>query len=81
MQAALSPGVHASWRTRIEPSLARIDVAGFIGIAGRGDTSAPIAIESWPQFVARFGDFQANAFLAYAVRAFFDGEPTVAAVD
>jgi len=68
----LSPGVRVSWHTRVAPDLARIDVAGFVGIAERGPTDAPRLIESWPQFVAAYGDFQANAFLGYAVRGFFD---------
>jgi hypothetical protein len=31
-----------------------------------------VILTGWPQFVACFGDFLPNAFLAYAVRGFFD---------
>ncbi|KRC81823.1 phage tail sheath C-terminal domain-containing protein [Sphingomonas sp. Root241] len=72
MPSGLNPGVHARWLTRSAPEPVRIDIAGFIGIAERGPTDRPVAIEGWPQFLRTFGDFRANAFLAYAVRGFFD---------
>jgi Bacteriophage tail sheath protein len=70
--SGLNPGVHASWATRAEPRSARIDVAGFVGLAERGPMDGTRMLEGWPQFVAAFGDFQPFSFLAYAVRAFFD---------
>lgn len=72
MASGLSPGVSVSWLTREQPEPVRIDVAAFVGIAARGPLGEIQVVESWPQFVARFGDFQSNAFLAYAVRGFFD---------
>jgi phage tail sheath protein FI len=50
----------------------RMDVAGFVGIAERGPVGRPIPIESWRQFQAWFGGPQGYAFLAYAVRGFFE---------
>jgi len=70
--SGLNPGVHVSWLTRAAPEPVRIDVAAFVGIAARGPVGELRVVESWPQFVAQFGDFQPNAFLAYAVRGFFD---------
>lgn len=49
-----------------------MDVAGFVGVAAKGPLDQAVAIEGWPQFVAIFGEFLPNAFLAYAVRGFFD---------
>jgi Bacteriophage tail sheath protein len=50
----------------------RTDIAGFVGIARRGPLHVPVAIESWRQFQACFGDFTGAGFLAYAVRSFFE---------
>ena len=72
MASGLNPGVHASWGIRAEPQPARIDVAGFVGLAERGPLDETRMLEGWPQFVAAYGDFQPFSFLAYAVRAFFD---------
>ncbi len=72
MPSGLNPGVHVSWQRREPPQPVRIDVPAFIGIAGRGPLDRAGVIESWPQFVALYGDFQSNAFLGYAIRAFFD---------
>jgi uncharacterized protein len=50
----------------------RTDIAGFLGITRCGPLHIPVPVESWRQFVARFGDFTGAGFLAYAVRGFFD---------
>jgi Bacteriophage tail sheath protein len=50
----------------------RTDVAGFVGLASRGPIDTPVPVESVRQFEAHFGSFMAGAFLAYAVRAFFE---------
>jgi hypothetical protein len=50
----------------------RMDVAGFVGIAERGPVGRPVPIESWRQFQAWFGGPQGYAFLAYAVRGYFE---------
>ena len=72
MASGLNPGVHASWRIRAAPEPARIDVAGFVGLAERGPVGETRRLEGWSQFVAVYGDLQPYAFLGYAVRAFFD---------
>lgn len=52
----------------------RTDIAGFVGIAGRGPIRTPVPIESWHQFEAYFGGFTGQGYLAYAVRAFFEND-------
>ena len=73
MSAGLAPGVHVAvpLPTRGVPAV-RMDVAGFVGVAAKGPLDRAVAIDGWPQFVATFGEFLPNAFLAYAVRGFFD---------
>jgi len=53
-------------------SSVRTDVAGFVGIATKGLVDTPVPVESWRQFQAHFGDFTGAAFLAYAVRGYFE---------
>lgn len=73
MSAGLAPGVHVAPPPPARGVAAvRIDVAGFVGVAARGPVDQAVAIDGWPQFVATFGEFIPNAFLAYAVRGFFD---------
>ena len=50
----------------------RTDVAAFLGIAARGPVGRIQVVEGWPEFVALYGDFLDNAYLAFAVRGFFD---------
>jgi phage tail sheath protein FI len=50
----------------------RTDIAGFVGMARRGPLHTPVALASWRQFLAYFGGFTGAAYLAYAVRAFFE---------
>lgn len=49
-----------------------MDVPAFVGIAERGPTDQAVAIEGWRAFVDNFGSFLPNAYLAYAVRGFFE---------
>ena len=72
MYQPLHPGIHVRRVRNAPPAPTRIDVPAFVGIAGRGPLGRVAVIEGWPQFVARYGDFQVNAFMAYAVRGFFD---------
>jgi phage tail sheath protein FI len=69
-----APGVYYERADAGAPAIAflRTDVAGFVGIARRGPLHQPLPIQSWRQFEAHFGEFSGNAFLAYAVRAFFE---------
>lgn len=53
-------------------SAIRTDIAGFVGIAVSGPLDTPVPVQSWKQFQAYFGGFSGSAFLAYAVRGFFE---------
>lgn len=68
-----TPGVHFEWQDRrfSGVSLARADVAAFIGIAARGPVGQPIRIESWNQFTSAFGGYTQSGYLAWAVEGFF----------
>lgn len=74
MSAYVTPGVYYERVDATAPGITalRTDVAGFVGLAVRGLVDTPIPVESWRQFQAQFGGFSGNAFLAYAVRAFFE---------
>lgn len=68
-----APGVYVEHpRPRDALAGVRMDVAGFIGIAERGPVDQAVALDGWPAFLDIFGNFLPNAFLAYAVRAFFE---------
>ncbi|MEJ2454143.1 MAG: phage tail sheath subtilisin-like domain-containing protein [Candidatus Thiodiazotropha sp.] len=69
-----TPGVYYQRFDAGEGAIAAIrsDVPGFVGIAERGPVDTPVPVQSWRQFQAHFGDFSGNAFLAYAVRGFFE---------
>ena len=49
----------------------RTDIAAFVGVAERGPLHLPVKVESWTQFLTRFGGPLREGFLAYAVRGFF----------
>ena len=68
-----APGVRFE-RRRVAPLVPalRTDITAFIGLADRGPDHRPIAVELFEEFKAVFGGFSANAFLAYAVKAYFD---------
>ncbi|WP_157217407.1 phage tail sheath subtilisin-like domain-containing protein [Flavisphingomonas formosensis] len=72
MPAGLAPGVHVAPPPPAAPVEFATDTAGFVGIAAKGPVGTAVTLTGWPQFVAQFGDFLPNAFLAYAVRGFFD---------
>lgn len=70
--AGLAPGVRFQWIARpAPPGAPRTDIAGFVGIAERGDLNTPTRIESPAQFASAFGQALRGAFLADAVDAFF----------
>ncbi len=64
--------------------LVRTDIAGFVGFAERGPlpedfpaatfdgSQAAVKIGAWKEFLTTFGGFREYAYLAYAVRAFFE---------
>lgn len=69
-----TPGVYYQ---RVDPGVGgitaiRTDVPGFVGIAERGPVDTPVPVQSWRQFQTQFGEVSGNAFLAYAVRGFFE---------
>jgi hypothetical protein len=70
--AGLAPGVRFQWIARpAAPGAPRTDIAGFVGIAERGDLHVPTRIESPAQFTSTFGRSLPGAYLADAVEAFF----------
>jgi len=69
----LAPGVYLERRlTAPQIPAVRTDVAAFVGLAERGPLDAPARVQSWEEFRTNFGGFLPGAYLAYAVRAFFE---------
>ena len=59
-------------------------VAAFVGFAERAPDARPHLVTNWGQYAALFGGFLPDAYLAYAVRGFFDNggkQAYVVAVD
>lgn len=74
MPTYLTPGVYfetVDTADAVVPSI-RTDVAAFVGVAARGPLHCATPLQSWNQFQATFGGFLPNAYLAYAVKAFFE---------
>jgi phage tail sheath protein FI len=69
-----TPGVYYQRIDATAPAISaiRTDVAGFVGLAVSGPLDTPVPVQSWKQFQAYFGGFSGGAFLAYAVRGFFE---------
>jgi uncharacterized protein len=69
----LTPGVYYE-RVDASPGITavRTDIAGFVGLASRGPLDTPVPIQSWRQYQSYFGGFSGSAYLAYAVRGFFE---------
>jgi hypothetical protein len=68
-----APGVYVEQpRPRDVVAGVRMDVAGFVGIAEKGPVDEAVELDGWPAYLDIFGNFLPNAFLAYAVRAFFE---------
>ena len=68
------PGVYYERVDAQAPAISplRTDIAGFVGLAGRGPLDSPVPVESYRQFEAHFGGFTGAGYLAYAVRGFFE---------
>jgi phage tail sheath protein FI len=68
-----TPGVYFEWQDAAQRPIgpARVDIAGFVGIAQRGPLHRPVCVESWNQFTSIFGRHVRQGFLAYAVQGFF----------
>lgn len=58
----------------------RTDIAAFIGIAERGPLGVATWVASWQETTSMFGGFLPRAFLAYAVKAFFDNGGELCAI-
>lgn len=74
MRSYRKPGVFFEWRERAEPPPglgARLDVAGFVGIAARGPINEPVRLRDYEDFEAIFGGRLPQGYLAYAVEGFF----------
>jgi hypothetical protein len=73
MYAYRTPGAYFEWRDAGLPAPAprRVDIAGFVGIAGQGPLHLPVKVESRAQFASAFGGPVAQGYLAYAVEGFF----------
>lgn len=70
--AGLAPGVRFQWIARpASPGAPRTDIAGFVGVAERGDLHTPTRIESPAQFTSTCGQALPGTYLADAVQAFF----------
>lgn len=69
------PGVHVRWQDVPVSGAtreARMDIAGFAGIASRGPIAVPVRLDSWSDFIGVFGDVIPEGYLGYAVRGFFE---------
>jgi uncharacterized protein len=69
-----TPGVYYERVDAQSPQVTavRTDVAGFVGLSPKGPVDVALPIESLRQFQAHYGEFTGSAFLAYAVRGFFE---------
>jgi phage tail sheath protein FI len=74
MPVRLAPGLYIETPMPVPGPIPAVpmDVAAFVGIAERGPTDQAVALDGWRAFVDAFGTFLPNAYLAYAVRAFFE---------
>src|SRR5512138_1377514 len=74
MPQYLTPGVYFERQDTARAVIrqVRTDIAGFVGLAERGPLHQPVQVDSWRQFQTRYGNFLPYAYLAYAVKGFFD---------
>lgn len=67
-----APGIY---RAVLRPPAAfqpvRLDVTGFVGAAPRGPVDLPVAVDSWADYLWRFGGYEGPGLLPHAVAAFF----------
>lgn len=74
MPTYLTPGVYFEKvdASREVAAAIRTDIAAFVGISERGPLHTPVRVNSWEQFQTAFGNFIAQGYLAYTVKAFFE---------
>jgi hypothetical protein len=74
MPSYLSPGVYVEEVARGARPIEGVgtSVAAFIGLAPSGPLNEPTLVTNWSQYVAAFGDFTEDYFLAHSVYGFFN---------
>jgi phage tail sheath protein FI len=74
MPSYLSPGVYVEEVARGARPIEGVgtSVAAFIGLAPKGPLNEPVLVTNWSQYVAAFGDFTEDYFLAHSVYGFFN---------
>src|SRR5216683_2685886 len=83
-QTFKTPGAYLWTQPEERPSLHRVrtDIAGFVGYVERvpvpppDEAAMPYRVTSYEEFVSQFGGFIRSAYLAYAVRGFFENGGT-----
>jgi len=65
----LSPGVYVEEKEAGSRPIEGVGtaVAAFIGLASDGPFNRPVLVTNWSQFVAGFGGFVEDSYLAHAV--------------
>jgi phage tail sheath protein FI len=73
MPSYLSPGVYVEEVARGARPIEGVgtSVAAFIGLAPQGPLNEPTLVTNWSQYVASFGDFTEDYYLAHSVYGFF----------
>jgi uncharacterized protein len=79
MPSYLSPGVYVEEISRGSRPIEGVgtSVAAFIGLAPKGPLNEPVLVTNWSQYVAAFGEFTADYYLASAVYGFLNNGGTV----
>jgi phage tail sheath protein FI len=69
-----TPGVYQALDERklVPVTLGPTGVAGFVGLAQRGPTNAPVRVTSVEQFRAVYGQMEEEGYLAPGIQGFFD---------
>lgn len=82
MPGYAAPGLYLEPPAAVHPPIdpLRTDIAAFIGIAERGPVGVGTWVASWQEMTSTFGGFLPGAFLAYAVKAFFDNGGELCAI-
>jgi hypothetical protein len=73
MPTYLSPGVYVEEVSSGNKPIEGVGtaIAAFIGMAAKGPPNQPTLVTNWRQYVEKFGDITAGAFLGHAVYGFF----------
>jgi phage tail sheath protein FI len=79
MPTYLSPGVYVEEVAGGSRPIEGVgtSVAAFVGFAPQGPLNEPVLVTNWSQYVATFGEFTDDYYLAYAVYGFFDNGGSV----